>query len=78
MAHPTQHHLSVRNGLLRALSPEDWAQLEPQLEAVELPFDQTIHAMGGPVDAVSFVETGMVSLLVTLEGGKQVRPARWR
>ena len=72
MAHPTQHHLSVRNGLLRALSPEDWAQLEPQLEAVELPFDQTIHAMGGPVDAVSFVETGMVSLLVTLEGGEQV------
>ena len=72
MAHPTQHHLSLRNGLLRALSLEDWAQLEPQLEAVELPFDQTIHAMGGPIDAVSFVETGMVSLLVTLEGGEQV------
>jgi CRP-like cAMP-binding protein len=28
--------------------------------------------MGGPVDAVFFVETGMVSLIVTLEGGEQV------
>ena len=72
MAHLTQHHLSVRNGLLRALSPEDWAQMEPHLEAVELPFDQTIHAAGGPVDAVFFVETGMVSLIVTLEDGDQV------
>jgi CRP-like cAMP-binding protein len=72
MAHPTQHRPSVRNGLLAALSPEDWAHLEPRLEAAELPFDQTIHARGGPVDAVFFVETGMVSLIVTLEDGEQV------
>jgi hypothetical protein len=72
MAHPIQHRPSVRNGLLAALSPEDWAHLEPRLEAVELPFDQTIHAADGPVDAASFIETGMVSLLVTLEGGDQV------
>ncbi|MBV1798571.1 Crp/Fnr family transcriptional regulator [Siccirubricoccus sp. G192] len=72
MAHPTQHRPSVRNGLLAALSPEDWAHLEPHLERVELPFDQTIHAAGGPVDAVFFVETGMVSLIVTLEDGEQV------
>jgi len=72
MAHPTQQQSSVRNGLLAALSPEDWAHLEPHLEAVELPFDQTIHAMHGPVDAVFFVETGMVSQIVTLDGGEQV------
>src|SRR5918997_97423 len=72
MAHPTQHRPSARNGLLAALPPEDWARLEPRLEAVELPFDQTVHAAGGPVDAAFFVETGMVSLLVTLEGGEQV------
>jgi CRP-like cAMP-binding protein len=46
--------------------------VEPQLETIELPFDQTIHAAGGPVDAVFFVETGMMSLLVTLEDGEQV------
>jgi hypothetical protein len=67
LAGSIQQQSSVRNRLLAALSPEDWARLEPQLEAVELPFDQTIHAMGGPVDAVFFVETGMVSLIVTLE-----------
>ena len=72
MAHPTQHRPSVRNGLLAALPPEDWARLEPRLEAVELPFDQTVHAADGPVDAAFFVETGMVSHLVTLEGGEQV------
>jgi CRP-like cAMP-binding protein len=72
LAGSIQQQSSVHNRLLAALSPEDWARLEPQLEAVELPFDQTIHAMGGPVDAVFFVETGMVSLIVTLEGGEQV------
>jgi CRP-like cAMP-binding protein len=72
MTHPTQQQSSVRNGLLAALSLEDWAQLEPHLGAVELPFDQTIYAMGGPVDAVFFVETGMVSQIVTVEGGEQV------
>jgi CRP-like cAMP-binding protein len=72
MAHSSQQQSSVRNGLLGALSPEDWAHIEPHLEAVELPFDQTIHAASGPVDAVFFVETGMVSLLVPLEDGEQV------
>jgi CRP-like cAMP-binding protein len=72
MADPVQQQSAVRNGLLAALSPQDWANIQPHLEAVELPFDQTIHAMDGPVDAVFFIETGMVSLLVTLEGGDQV------
>jgi CRP-like cAMP-binding protein len=45
--------------------------LRPLLEVVELPFDQTIHAAGGPIDAAFFVETGMVSLIVTLEDGEQ-------
>ena len=72
MADPTQQQSSVRNRLLAALPPEDWARLERHLEAVELPFDQTIHAADGPVDAVFFVETGMVSQIVTLEGGEQV------
>ena len=74
MATPDQHHHQalVRNGLLAALPPEDLARLRPSLRSVELPFDQTIYAAGGPVDAVFFVETGMVSLIVTLEGGDEV------
>ena len=72
MADPKQQQSAVRNRLLAALSPEDWAHLEPHLEAVELPFDQTVHAADRPVHAVFFIETGMVSLIVTLEGGEQV------
>ncbi|TCZ53378.1 Crp/Fnr family transcriptional regulator [Roseicella aquatilis] len=72
MADPIQQQSSVRNGLLAALAPEDWTRLEPHLEAIELPFDQIIHAADGPVAAVFFVETGMVSQLVTLEDGEQV------
>src|SRR3954453_13810920 len=72
MAYLTPRRPSVRNRLLAALSLDDWAHLAPHLEAVELPFDQTIHATGGPVDAVFFVETGMVSVIVTLEDGDQV------
>ena len=72
MSHTTQQQAPVRNGLLAALSSEDWAHLEPHLETVELPFDQTVYAADGPVDAVFFIETGMVSLIVALEGGEQV------
>jgi len=72
MAQPAQLQASVQNRLLAALSAEDWAHVEPHLEAVELPFDQTIHAADGPVDAVFFVEAGMVSLIVALEGGEEV------
>lgn len=72
MAQPAQQQSAVRNRLLVALSPEDWTHLESHLEAVELPFDQIIYAMDSPVDAVFFVETGMVSQIVTLEGGDQV------
>jgi CRP-like cAMP-binding protein len=63
---------SVRNRLLAALPPADWVQLEPHLEVAELPFDQIIHAVDQSIDAVYFVETGMVSLIVTFESGEQV------
>ncbi|MFC7739203.1 Crp/Fnr family transcriptional regulator [Roseomonas sp. GCM10028921] len=72
MTQVIQHHSSVRNGLLAALPPEDWVRLAPHLQAVDLPFDQTIYAAGGPIDAAFFVETGMVSMLVRFENGDQI------
>jgi CRP-like cAMP-binding protein len=72
MASPRQNHPPVRNGLLAALPPEDLARLRPLLHPVELPFDQTVYPADGIVEAVLFVETGMVSLLATLEDGEQV------
>ena len=72
MASLNQHHPPIRNGLLAALPPEDLARLRPSLQTVELPFDQTLFPSDATVDAVLFPESGMVSLLATLEGGEQV------
>ena len=73
MASPYQRQPSpVRNGLLAALPPEDLARLRPRLQPVELPFDQTLYPADGAVEAVLFPESGMVSLLATLEDGEQV------
>ena len=72
MAHSDQHPSSVRNGLLAALPPEDLARLRRSLHPVELPFDQTVYSADGIVEAVLFPETGMASLIATLEDGEQV------
>ena len=72
MASPDQHHTPVRNGLLAALPPEDFELLRPGLRPVALAFDQTLHPAGGAVDAVFLPESGMVSLLATLDGDDQV------
>ena len=72
MATPHQHNSPVRNGLLAALPPEELERLRPRLRPVELPFDQTLYPADGAVEAVLFVESGMVSLIATLEDGEQV------
>ena len=71
MAHPTQHRPSVRNGLLAALSPEDWAHLELHLEAVELPLDETIDARAVPSMRRSSSRRAWCRLIVELEDGEQ-------
>ena len=72
MASPRQNHSPVRNGLLAALPPEDLARLRPSLQSVKLLFDQNLYPADGIVEAVLFIETGMVSLLATLDDGEQV------
>ena len=72
MAFPCQHQPPAHNGLLAALPLEDLARLRPSLQTVELPFDQTLFPADGIVEAVLFPESGMVSLIATLEDGEQV------
>ena len=72
MGSPHQHPSAVRNRLLAALPPEDLARLRRSLHPVELPFDLTLYPADGAVEAVLFPETGMVSLIATLEDGEQV------
>ena len=72
--HQPQHPATPasHNRLLAALPPDDLAQLWPRLHRVELPFDHTVFPADGEVEAVLFPESGMLSLLATLEGGEQV------
>jgi CRP-like cAMP-binding protein len=72
MADPRHHPLLVRNGLLAALPPEDFARMRPALRPVELRFGETLFDAGGAVEAVLFVESGMVSLLARVENGERV------
>lgn len=72
MALAEQNGAVVRNGLLAVLPPEDLARLKPKLHRVELNFDQTVFSAGNAIDAVLFIESGMGSLLATLDDGEQI------
>jgi CRP-like cAMP-binding protein len=60
---------ATRNRLLAALPPEDLDRLWSRLEPAELPFRQTLHAVGEPIASVYFPETGYASMLAPLEDG---------
>ena len=61
---------AVRNRLLAALPPGDFAALAPALRPVELDFKQTLHRPDRPIEAAYFPEGGMVSMLAPLEEGQ--------
>ena len=61
---------AVRNRLLAALPPGDFAALAPALRPVELDFRQTLHRPDRPIEAAYFPEGGMVSMLAPLEEGQ--------
>ena len=60
---------AVRNRLLAALPPDDFALLAPSLRPVGLALKQTLHEPERPIPAAYFPESGMVSLLARLEDG---------
>jgi CRP-like cAMP-binding protein len=53
---------SLRNRLLRALSPEDFAQLQPHLEPTTFQLREVVITPNAPVDEIMFIESGMVSI----------------
>ena len=64
-----QQQSTVRNRLLAALPPDDFAALAPALQPVCLDFKQVLYEPGQAIQAVHFVERGMVSMLAPLEDG---------
>ena len=61
---------TVRNRLLAALAPEDFAALAGHLRPVGMGLKETLHEPGRPIQAAYFPEGGMVSMLAPLEDGK--------
>jgi CRP-like cAMP-binding protein len=64
MAHLQQS--AVRNRLLKAMSVEDFARLQPHLEPVELATGQTLIKPNARTEHLHFIESGMGS--ITSEG----------
>jgi CRP-like cAMP-binding protein len=60
---------SFRNRLLQALPPDTLAELWPQLEPVDLTLRQVLQVPEQSMPAAWFVETGLVSMIATLEDG---------
>jgi CRP-like cAMP-binding protein len=54
---------SYRNGLLRRLSAQDFALLEPHLRRIPLTLKMPLVEPGVPIEAVYFVEQGIASVV---------------
>jgi CRP-like cAMP-binding protein len=68
----TVQNSHIRNGLLAALAPEDFALLAPHLrETLLLPGD-LLHQPGEKIEQVYFLQNGIVSLMAVLEEGTSV------
>jgi CRP-like cAMP-binding protein len=63
---------STPNLLLRAMSPEDYALIEPHLERAVLPLRTTLVEADTPVERVHFMEQGVTSVTTDQEGGDVV------
>ena len=66
---PQVQQSAVRNRLLAALPPDDFALLADHLRPVGLELKQVLHEPGRPIRAAYFPEGGMVSMLAPLEDG---------
>lgn len=59
---PQIRQSTLRNRLLRAMAPEDFALVEPHLDSIALQLREVVVAPDAPVDELFFLETGMVSI----------------
>jgi CRP-like cAMP-binding protein len=60
------------NRVLGCLPAAERARLAPQLERVELQFDDVIYGFGDTIDRLYFPETAVASLTLTMEDGRTI------
>jgi CRP-like cAMP-binding protein len=62
----------TRNEILKRLSSEEYERLSAGFEEVPLHFKELVYEQGDKVEAVHFVENGVVSIITALEDGATV------
>ena len=62
----------VNNKILASLPPEEFAEVAPLLEAVGLEVGDRLHDVGEVIRHVHFIDSGLLSLLSTLEDGTSI------
>jgi hypothetical protein len=65
-----------QNRLLAALPVKERLLLTPQLRPINLRFEKVLYEPGEPIRTVFFPTSGIVSLLVVLNGGSTAEVAR--
>lgn len=70
-AAPLGQH-EIGNGLLRALSPADFAILQPHLARVRFAVGDEVAAAGEPIATVRFPEAGIAGILDHAEGDRRL------
>lgn len=69
-------HDTVRNGILRSLSPESFERLRPHLHHVLLPLKTEVAMPDEPTEFVFFVETGVASMVAYSETDEHIEVGR--
>ncbi|MGF9567874.1 hypothetical protein AAIH70_30845, partial [Neorhizobium sp. BT27B] len=62
---------AIRNLIIRALSPNDFASLSPHLEELDLPRLYQMSAPGMVTDYCYFLECGLGSVVAEVKGGRK-------
>jgi CRP-like cAMP-binding protein len=65
----------LKNQLLAALPIEEYQNLAPHLEPVELPLRQVLHEPGEPIEYIYFPTEAMISLVSIMKDGSTVEVA---
>ncbi|MFU0506237.1 Crp/Fnr family transcriptional regulator [Pseudaminobacter sp. NGMCC 1.201702] len=61
----------LRNHVLKALSSEDFALLQPSMHHIELNIRAQLEVSYQPIERVYFPEMGIASVVATMTGGRQ-------
>src|SRR6516164_4159684 len=72
MQMPLLNHLTSKNRLLAALSPEDLQRFFADLHPVSLSIRQILYEAGAPLEYVYFIEEGVASILTSMANGSTI------